>query len=379
MTRTPPVSLIQPDKGTLNIGATPYLPTTATFCADQMKSVLLQTARCVVQNPKCPQNLLELRLLMDSGSQKSYLTERARKVLGLKPVGSQSLAIATFGSEREQARVCSVVEVNLCLKGYPTLPMSMFVVPTICSPLACQPISVCVKHNRSLSRLDFADKSDGQNSLQVDMLVGSDYYWSLVTGSVRKFKDGPTAVQTKLGWVLSGPTQIREAESYSVNLATTHVLMVKSTTKSLKEQLNSFWEMENLGIAEREKTLYDDFKAHISFRNGRYQVALPWKEYREPLSDNYLLSLRRLRGLLHRLKHKPTVLQEYDQTIKTQLESGVIEVVPDGELQTTQVHYLPHHPVVREDKSTTKLRVVYDASARDEGPSLNDCGHTVFL
>ena len=93
--------------------------------------------------------------------------------------------------------------------------MSMFVVPTICSPFSVSTILVCVKHNRSLFRLDFADKSDGQDSLQVDMLVGSDYYWSLVMGSVCKLKGGSTAVQTKLGWVLSEPTQTREAESYT--------------------------------------------------------------------------------------------------------------------------------------------------------------------
>jgi len=163
-----------------------------------------------------------------------------------------------------------------------------------------------------------------------------------------------------------------------MHLTTTHVLRAdaqQTESVGLDEQLRSFWELESLGIQEEEKTLYDDFANNITFSDGRYKVSLPWKEFHEPLPDNYQLSLKRLQGLLCRLRQDPAILKEYDRTIKDQLEKGIIEAVQVEELTSHQVHYLPHHAVVRRDKTTTKLRVVYDASAKSDGPSLNECLH----
>jgi len=42
-------------------------------------------------------------------------------------------------------------------------------------------------------------------------------------------------------------------------------------------------------------------------------------------------------------------------------------------MNSSGTYYLPHHAVILQDKSTTKLCIVYDASAREEGCSLNDC------
>lgn len=91
------------------------------------------------------------------------------------------------------------------------------------------------------------------------------------------------------------------------------------------------------------------------------------------LPDNYNLCQTRLSGLLRRLKQNPSLLREYDAVIRDQLAKGIVEVVNSDLSPKTDIHYIPHHAVVREGKLTTKLRIVYDASARMNGPSLNDC------
>ena len=62
--------------------------------------------------------------------------------------------------------------------------VSLYVVSTVCDPLVSQPIATCIKKISSFKGLYFADYSDGKSALQVDVFIGSDYYWELVTGSV---------------------------------------------------------------------------------------------------------------------------------------------------------------------------------------------------
>ena len=88
---------------------------------------------------------------------------------------------------------------------------------------------------------------------------------------------------------------------------------------ALDDQLLAFWELEALGIQDEEKTLYDDFTGAVKFENRRYKVPLPWREFHDPLPDNYQLSVNRLQGLLRRLKQEPAVLKEYNDTIQDQL------------------------------------------------------------
>lgn len=72
-----------------------------------------------------------------------------------------------------------------------------------------------------LSGLELAYSGDVTAILEIDLLIGSDHYWKLVTSRVVKGTGGPTAIETRLGWVLSGPAEGLQ-EDTAINLVSTH-------------------------------------------------------------------------------------------------------------------------------------------------------------
>ena len=67
-----------------------------------------------------------------------------------------------------------------------------------------------------------------------------------------------------------------------------------SETETLDETLHSFWELESLVVKQPDQCLLTEFEEEIEFKNGCYQVSLPWKDVHPPLPDNYQLTLKRL-------------------------------------------------------------------------------------
>ena len=78
-----------------------------------------------------------------------------------------------------------------------------------------------------------------------------------------------------------------------------HVVKEDLSDVSLKEELSKFWDYDTLGVKEREEEFYEDYLTKVRFNGGRYEASLPFKS-------------------------KPELLQQYDSTIKEQLNSGVL-------------------------------------------------------
>ena len=178
----------------------------------------------------------------------------------------------------------------------------------------------------------------------------------------------------------------RRINDSSVNLAVTHVLKAIATvkasdtlcTQALDNKTKEFFDLETIGIKPNETSVYEHFLDSIRFDGQKYVVKLPFRESAPLLPDNYQLSVKRLNNMLSRLRKQPELLKEYDEIVRDQTEKAILEAVdPNAPTIVSKTHYLPHHPVIRDDKDTTRVRIVFDASAKvtQNSPSLNNVLH----
>ena len=167
---------------TLNPSAPAYEPASnsTSLCTSSKPVILLQTAVADFSNPEDPSRVQKVRIVMDCGSQRSYLTKQVKDNLSLPVIDNQHLSIAAFGSSKGEPRRCDVVRISIHTKTGDSQNIDLLVVPHICDPLAIQNVDHCSKMYPHLAHLDLADMPQ-DDKLQVDMLIGSDLYWQFVT------------------------------------------------------------------------------------------------------------------------------------------------------------------------------------------------------
>ena len=219
----------------------------------------------------------------------------------------------------------------------------------------------------------------------VGMLIGAASYFEFVSGNT--VKDNVTLLRTLNGYMIIGAIGTRADSLSSVQTCVSFRVGVSNDplavdTCSLSDKIleggSKFWDLENIGISEKETDLDDDLAINeyinsVEYDGRQYWVNLPFKPNRSVLPNNKGSALGQLHNLLRRLREKPEHLTCYDKVIKQLLELDFIEEVDIRNDRDKEVHYLPHHGVAK-DSLSTPLRVVFNASSRGKGvvDSLND-------
>ncbi|OXA46198.1 Gag-Pol polyprotein [Folsomia candida] len=225
---------------------------------------------------------------------------------------------------------------------------------------------------------------------EVDMLLGAEFFFAILEGGKRSGPpNSPVALETSFGWLIGGGssdspliqptvhTTLTPKETTTPN--STHF---SSTSDQEDEHLDSllrkFWEMENEPptrlLSPEESAAETHFTStYTRDDEGRFMVRIPFKTPRPKLGHSLKIAEKRLMYLERRLQANPTYRQEYHSFMKEYEQLGHMTEVTNLDSGSGNKCYLPHHFVLKPSSTTTKFRVVFDASAKTSNNiSLND-------
>jgi len=162
--------------------------------------VLMQTATVTVKNRKHSSST-SVRLILDSGSQRSYITQKLAKELKLTLDQSEKLSVVTLGSSRPKSIGCRQGSLSLFLKDGSTMPMNVTVVPSITGKINRVPLK---EEDMHFLKGEFAEGKLLTMSSSIEMLIGIDYYFDLLEPRKMDMSGGLSLFHSKLGWIFGG-------------------------------------------------------------------------------------------------------------------------------------------------------------------------------
>lgn len=195
-------------------------------------------------------------------------------------------------------------QVKLELLSGSKLELTTLIVPTITSPVK-NLINSTVLHHDYLKALPLAQQTE-VDVFCIDLLIGADYYWNIVGDEVVR-GSGPTAVSSKLGYLLSGPTHLKDT-----SVMTTMVCKTLAMDAEQDLKLSMFWDLETIGVKDDPQNKGCDYKFYrdncLKHENGRYTATLPWKTEHRSLPTNYEISRKRTRSMVKKTYKRHTLV-----------------------------------------------------------------------
>jgi hypothetical protein len=336
---------------------------TSSVC-DIYPFVFLKTAIIRAQSQ---QHEEKVNALFDEGAQRSWMTRDAAKRLGLRAKNKELLILSGFANAPTAPKYYDLVELVIV-----TIENQPIVVQAIVIDFLVNQLEDGYRKNLQdfahLKDLRLAHPFTGQETFHVDILIGEDFYWQFIGDEAPIRGRGPTAVNSKLGYLVSGPLDsVRVSKpKQSINL---HIQAVD------RDDLSFLWSLEKMGIfphQENVKEAAEYADKCIEFEDGQYTARFPWKSEHQELPANFNIVQNMTRAIIKRLAKEPEMLAVFSRLIEEQLNRNFIEKVPAAEL-AKNCHYIPYHYVKRES-ATTPIRIVYNCSCKGwNGVSFNDC------
>ena len=318
-----------------------------------------------------------VRALLDGGAERSFVSSRTQQQLQL-PIRNHRAQISGVGGtvitkSKGQCRIHLKSK-----KSNFNIDIEAIIVPKLSHFLPSRPVKL--PNLSDFEQFDLADPLFAQPG-PIDLILGSDVLPFINCEGTRILEGCLEARASRLGWYISGPapTDHEIIQTFSTTVTVTE-------DSDLCQQLKRFWDIEEVEIPKLqcENDIYcEELYRSTTQRgaDGKYVVRLPFKKefpqeiYLGPTKYMALAQYRRMEATLSKT---PELEAQYSAVLQEYEDLHHMEEVP-GEEKGDRVFnfFLPHHAVVKPESTSTKVRVVFNASKKSKsGFALNDVLHT---
>jgi hypothetical protein len=314
------------------------------------------------------------RALLDSGSMCNLITEHAANLLNIR---RQKSDIQLSGIEhhvtQNKGQICVTLETLSGKKVAEQQPMVILNKITVDIPRV--PLSPDIlKYTQSYNLADPSFHIPGR----IDIVLGASLFPQLFTNEQFSLGNNlPHVMGTQFGYLIIGNAPCISTMPVSQPTSTLSICLHSISDSDLHSSIQKFWHQEEPPIhvakSHEEEMCDSHFAAtHSRDDSGRYTVRLPFKTSNPSLGTSQNAAELRLFAMERKFKSNTRFSELYHEFMNDYLTLGHMSECNDVDL--SQPHYfLPHHGILKESSSTTKLRTVFDASCKtSSGASLND-------
>ncbi|XP_071052914.1 uncharacterized protein [Onthophagus taurus] len=335
------------------------------------KSVLLATAMISIITDLGERFMA--RALIDQGSEVSFVAEAMVQLLNISR-SNANIPIVGIGAQKA-GHSRGVINLNFSSHSNPdqTFSTKALVLKKLTSYLS--PKHLYYSNCDHLKNIPLADPNYSSQE-PIEVILGADIYAQIIENGIRKGDvNAPIAQKTQLGWILSGPVNNTRFHSPVHGFQCT-------LDVELKELIQRFWlqeqpETSTVALSKEESDCEECFQnTYQRNSEGRFIVRLPFKTTLIDLGDSYTPASKVLFAMENRFKRNSSLKSEYLSFMKEYHDLGHMIKLPHDQSFCTPHFFLPHHGVIKETSTTTKLRVVFNGSQKTSlGESLNDNLH----
>lgn len=343
-----------------------YTETTNQHSIDTLSNtVMLATAMVYIYDKNGqPHNC---RAVLDSGSQLNFIKEDFVKRLGLT-VSNSSLHITGVSAMSSSANHVTTTTIGSRFYNH-KFNVTFHALPLIVNLLPSQRVHIDHLNIPDNIKQKLADPQFYVPG-SIDILLGAEVFYTILGKKKWVTSTGTALHHTNFGWIITGKLPIALHGNSSmlsvVNHTTTVVSMDSNSALSLLNSVKHSRSQDEMAAEEH-------FKSSVS-RNehGRFIVKLPFKQSTSALGSSLAMAVKRFFNLECKLIKDANLAKQYNDFMTEYLKLGHMEPVPDSN-ECEAHNFLPHHAVLKDTSITTKMRVVFDASAKTaSGLSLND-------